>query len=116
MRTIITTGCLILMLSTVASAKIVFDSKRDGVQGIYVMDDDGSNLTLLTDTLSPTFPRWSPDGKQIVFERQVHPHDTQRSHLFMMNADGTNLHQLTPPHAAIRKGLAKLLIITPQKN
>ena len=98
MRTIITTGYLILLLSTVASAKIVFDSKRDGVQGIYVMDDDGSNLTLLTDMLWPSAPRWSPDGKQIVFDRRVIMQHTQRSHLFIMNADGTNVRQLTEPH------------------
>ena len=48
MRITITSGCLILLLSTVANAKIVFDSKRDGVKGIYVMNDDGSNVTLLT--------------------------------------------------------------------
>ena len=97
MRQLLIAISLILLLSTVANAKIVFDSKHDGVRGIYAMDDDGSNLTLLTDTLFPSAPRWAPDGKQIVFERQVHPHDTQRSHLFMMNADGTNVRQLTPP-------------------
>ena len=95
---LLTSLCLILLLSTVASAKIVFDSKRDGVTGIYVMDDNGNNVTLLTDTLVPRAPRWSPDGKQIVFERQVIQQDSQRSHLFMMNADGTNVRQLTPPH------------------
>ena len=79
------------------SAKIVFDSSRDGTLGIYVMDDDGSNVKLLTDTLKPSAPRWSPDGKQIVFERWVNPHDSQRSHLFIMKADGTNIRQLTPP-------------------
>ena len=98
--------CLILLLvtgvfSTVASAKIVFDSTRDGVKGIYVMDDDGSNVTLLTDTLWPITPRWSPDGKQIVFKRRILMQDSQRSHLFIMNADGTNLRQLTEPHTGM---------------
>ena len=98
MRQLLIAISLILLLSTVANAKIVFDSKRDGVKEIYVMNDDGSNVTLLTDTLSPFAPRWSPDGKQIVFNRRVIRHDTQRFHLFMMNADGTNVRQLTPPH------------------
>ena len=98
MRQLLIAISLILLLSTVANAKIVFDSKRDGVQEIYVMNDDGSNVTLLTDTLSPSAPRWSPDGKQIVFNRRVIREDSQRFHLFMMNADGTNVRQLTPPH------------------
>ena len=34
---------LLLFFSAVADAKIVFGSRRDGVQGVYVMDDDGSN-------------------------------------------------------------------------
>ena len=91
--------CLVLLLfSTVASAKIVFKSTRNGVRSIYVMDDDGSNVIRLTDTLKPTLPRWSPDGKQIVFERRIRANDSQRVHLFIMNADGTDVQQLTEPH------------------
>ena len=37
----------------VVNAKIVFDSTREGIEGIYVMDDDGGNVTLLTDMLHP---------------------------------------------------------------
>lgn len=93
--------CLILLLfSTVASAKIVFYSKRDGIGGIYVMNDDGSNVTLLTDTLSPNAPNWLPDGKQIVFERRKQVKNTDRRHLFLMNADGSNIRQLTAPEDA----------------
>ena len=58
--------CLfLLLLSSGASAKIVFSSIRDGVYGIYVMDDDGSNQTLLTEDekLKPYPDRWSPDGQ-----------------------------------------------------
>ena len=100
----ITTACLYLVLLTVTtmvSAKIVFTSSRDSGDGIYVMDDDGSNVTLLTDKLKPSAPRWSPDGKQIVFERWVNLADSQRKHLFIMNADGTNIRQLTPPISGI---------------
>ena len=88
---------LLLLLSSVAYAKIVFSSERDGVvgklgsgvKGIYVMDDDGSNLTLLIEEnkwLKPGSPRWSPDGKQILFEG--------REHLHLMNADGSRDHLL----------------------
>ena len=79
---------LLLLLANVAHAKIVFSSVRNGVRGIYVMDDDGSNQTLLIEGGS-TFPEsWSPDGKQILFSRRV-------SVLFLMNPDGTNIRQLT---------------------
>ena len=37
------------------------------------MDDDGSNLMLLTDTQSPAYPRWSPDSNQIVVYKTGHP-------------------------------------------
>ena len=85
-------------MSTIASAKLVFNSKVDGIVGIYVMDDDGDNITLLTDVSYPALPRWSPDGKQIVFHKYVKINDpSQRAHLFLMNSDGTNIRQLTPP-------------------
>ncbi len=91
--------CLLLLLfANFVDAKIIFDSKRDGIFGIYVIDDDGSNEMLLTDLLSPINPCWSPDGKQIVFSRRVEPGvDSQKRHLFIMAANGTNIRQLTPP-------------------
>ncbi|RKU09002.1 hypothetical protein C6501_15760 [Candidatus Poribacteria bacterium] len=88
--------CLILLLaSTTAQAKIVFSSERNGVQGIYVMDDDGSNQTLLTEakTLRSYSNCWSPDGKQIAFKRRAKRHSNFV--VFLMNPDGTNIRQLT---------------------
>ena len=91
---------LLLLVSTVAHAKIVFSSERDGVQGIYVMDDDGSNQTLLTESeeLSPYPNRWSPDGQQILFKRR--PHVNAWHVFFLMNVDGTNVRQLTKNDAS----------------
>ena len=87
-RKVVLMTLLLLLLATVAHAKIVFSSKRNGVYGVYVMDDDGSNQTLLIEGGS-TFPEsWSPDGKQILFSRRV-------SVLFLMDPDGTNIRQLT---------------------
>ena len=63
-------GCL----PTVSHAKIVFSSKRNGdtLYHIYVMEDNGSNVRRITD---PAFydinPRWFPDGKQIMFQRDL---------------------------------------------
>ena len=88
---VIFTGILLLLLSTAASAKIVFSSERNGVKGIYVMDDDGSNQTLIiADKHWPPAPhRWSPDGKQIMFK-------ISGGRISLMNADGTNVRHLTP--------------------
>lgn len=98
MRSLLMTLCFVSMLfSTAVSAKIVFQSKRDGVVGIYIMEDDGSNVKLLTDVLKPGLPRWSPDGKQIVFERWTSPHNSQDHNIYVMNADGTDIRELTDP-------------------
>ena len=53
-------------------AKIVFTSKRDGDTDnhIYLMEDDGSNVRRLTDpAFYDTRPRWFPDGRKILFQR-----------------------------------------------
>ena len=105
MRIILATFCCILFLfSTVANAKIVFGSKRDGPSGIYVMNDDGSNLTLLTDKpvfYHPHHPRWSPDGTQIVFGMPVNLSGNNEYHLFLMSAGGTNVRSLIEPQFGI---------------
>ena len=91
------TLCLLLLfLSNGASAKIVFSSTRDGVKGVYVMDDDGSNQRPLIESekLEPYPNSWSPDGKHILFKNRVQWNG--RSVLFLMNPDGTNIRQLTP--------------------
>lgn len=91
------TCCLILFFSSLASAKILFTSNRDGNYDIYVMNDDGSNLRKLTDNpMRDAFPRWSPDGKQIAFHRNMNP-DQNRSpgDLFIMDIDGGNERRIT---------------------
>ncbi len=85
--------CLVLLLvSTAAHAKIVFGSKRDGVQGVYVMDDDGSNQTLLREEGEPWYPYpdcWSPDGQLIAFKGPFGA--------YVMHPDGTNARKLPIP-------------------
>ena len=61
------------------------------------MDDDGSSIKLLIGKSVPGNPRWSPDGRQIVFDDynfdiKVGP---QGSYIAIMNADGTDIRQLT---------------------
>jgi Tol biopolymer transport system component len=60
---------------------------------IYVVKVDGTGLRQLT--TGPSFdsnPSFSPNGKQIVFDR--HP-GAGKSHVFAINVDGSGLRQLT---------------------
>ncbi|WP_405364936.1 TolB family protein [Kitasatospora sp. NBC_00039] len=83
------------------------DSTADQIQysDLYAMSPDGTNvqrLTFLTNDKpysgSVTNPAWSPDGKQIVFSYQTsatgQPANSRA--LYLVNADGTGLRQLTP--------------------
>jgi TolB protein len=63
-----------------------------GGQDIYVMDIASMRWLQLThDAGSNDFPSWAPDGRHIVFERQI-GHQTE---IWSMLADGTEQHQLT---------------------
>jgi len=88
--------CLFCLLPTLAHAKIVFRSVVRGAgAGLYVMDDDGRNVRRLTD--GGWWPVWSPDGKQIAFEKSlpVERGQTQQFAVFIINSDGSNLRRLT---------------------
>jgi Tol biopolymer transport system component len=96
MRKLLITCCLFVSVSTLASAKIIFDAKREDNFEIYRMNDDGSNLQRLTN--NPRYDhcaRWSPDGKQIVFVRRFDEERRQQGNLFLINADGSNERRLT---------------------
>lgn len=89
---------LILLFTTVASAKIVFSGYHEGNShpNIYAMNDNGSNITQLTNnTLWEKKPRWSPDGKQIAFLRRINIAGSRHYNVFIMKADGTRVRQLT---------------------
>ena len=88
-----TCGLLLFCVTTVVEAKIVF---RIG-DNLYVMNDDGSGRRKLTDNTTATDldPRWSPDGRQIAFIRKMDKKKPKTTELFVINADGTDLQQLT---------------------
>jgi len=97
--------------------KIVFTSMRNGDLDIYTMDADGSNVKQLTHELGyDGGPFWSYDGKKIVY-RAEHPKTPQEVadykalltkglirpgnlEIWVMNADGSNKHQVTRNGAA----------------
>jgi TolB protein len=96
---------------------IVFTSTRHGDLDIYTMDADGKNVKQLTDELGyDGGPFWSYDGKKIVY-RAEHPKTAEQVadykallgkglirpgnlEIWVMNADGSNKHQVTRNGAA----------------
>jgi len=73
-------------------AQIAFWSFRGGNEDVYLMNEDGSGIKrLTTNPGQDLYPRFSPDGKRIVF---VTNRDTDTA-LYIMNGDGTNQTRLT---------------------
>jgi Tol biopolymer transport system component len=81
-----------------SDGRIAFASHRSGpgTQNLYSIRPDGTGLTQLTfltaDQGNASEPAWSPDGKSIVFTRGSADFSTWQ--IWMMNADGSNLHPL----------------------
>jgi Tol biopolymer transport system component len=67
-----------------------------GFSRICVMDADGTHVRQLPQTprtgLSDGAPAWSPNGKEIAFDRGVGDEHA----VFVMNADGSDARQVTP--------------------
>lgn len=84
------------------SGQIAFASNRSGVPQIYISNIDGTSVTPLTALENGACqPAWSPDGTLLVFispcTKRVDFFETGYvdSSLYLMNADGTNITQLT---------------------
>ena len=78
--------------------------------GVSIMNADGSDVTTLTQAVgrptpsdllisSDNLPSWSPDGRQIAFVRKYA--DGNISDIFVMNADGSGITQLTYSDAGV---------------
>ena len=76
------------------TGRIVFTSRRDRNNEIYVMDADGGNQENLTNhPATDSQPDWSPDGTKIAF---VSGRDDNRwTQIYVMDADGKNVIRLT---------------------
>jgi Tol biopolymer transport system component len=81
---------------------IAFMSFRETYCSVFRMNADGSNQVNLTpkNPSDPSTswcsraPSWSTDGQQIYF-MSFRPSTVGQNEIFVMNADGTNVHQLT---------------------
>ena len=74
------------------SRRIAFASNRTGTWQIYLMDADGTDVSLLnTGAGDATEPAWSPDGNRIAFvsTRKKNPD------IWVVNLNGSGLQQLT---------------------
>jgi Tol biopolymer transport system component len=95
--TVVTITCTAVLASAANGDKgrIVFASDRTGSWQVYTINPDGTDLFQVTN-LAPTdddgiFPSLSPDGQQVAFNYNA----GQGPDLFVVNVDGTGLHQIT---------------------
>ena len=74
--------------------KVTFMSDRAGEWEVWVADASGANAVQLTSLgANPGFPRWSPDGKTIVFHSnsEEHPYGA----VYVVPADGGRARRIT---------------------
>ena len=63
---------------------------------IEIMNADGSNIRRITPfAIDATVPRWSPNGKRLLFSTYEHPVQFKSANLFTTNPDGTHRVALT---------------------
>ena len=99
--------CLLTLVETTNTAeatslphngKIAFSSPGSdgGDHDIYTVEPGGSNLSRLTNdnTYLDIRPSWSPDGKKIVFERELVGGRRGQHWVMVMGADGSNISKL----------------------
>jgi len=81
---------------TLIPCAIAFESNRDGNREVYRMAPDGKDLVNLSNNPGDdTNPVWSPDGSQIAFVSNRENDQNGGQFIYVMNADGSNVRQLT---------------------
>ena len=82
------------------SKKIAFTTNRGNGTRLFVMNADGSNQhdLLNENTHYGSYPAWSPDGKMIVFSKEL---PDQKTQLFVAKSDGSKIRQLTHSKAEL---------------
>lgn len=76
--------------------KIAFVSDRNGNDDIYIIEDNGENLTKLTDNKEDEYhPIWSPDGSKLIYLSDDGKVFNTTYKLWIMNKDGSNKKMLS---------------------
>ena len=83
---------------------IIFSSDRTGNYALYTMKNDGSAVKLLLTVKDSALlrPRYSPDGKSILFGIQLF--GSLDYHLAIVNADGSGFHTITHGNGQFSQG------------
>jgi TolB protein len=74
--------------------KIAFAASFDGA-GIYVMNEDGSNVVRLTSSANDFAPTWSPDGKKIAFYSSSREGRAGDDEIYVVDVATRDVKQLT---------------------
>jgi len=96
-------GAIGCMAADVPGYKILWATFRTGDTEIFVADTDSGDLTNLTRSpgSSERYPAWSPDGRKVSFNSDR----DGTFNLYVMDADGRNVRQLTREKAPVVTGM-----------
>ena len=76
------------------NGRIVYSAPYDGNSDLFSINPDGTDEKRLTWTFGlEQLPAWSPDGSRIAYTA---PGDNGGTRIWVMNADGSDQHQLSP--------------------
>jgi Tol biopolymer transport system component len=75
--------------------KLAFTMSEGNDSEIVVVNADGSGRTIVTALGNAAWPDWSPNGREIVFVGPGPAGDRQAWDIYVMNADGSNVRNLT---------------------
>jgi Tol biopolymer transport system component len=85
--------------------EIVFASDRQGIQGLWIVNSDGSGLRLLTDpgSTGDLYPRWDRLTRTVLFSRAGSVEQKSASNIWATDLSG-NAQQLTNVRGLLRNG------------